>query len=169
MLDRLIVQNLCSPSLLATKAYYFSSRRARLTGNYIAFLVNLSTRRYSCSYTYISCVIGWERNFSQQLRVTLWFINCSASWNVILISTVLGFMNTTEILRHQLIISRLNRKRFGHAIRHLMDARSKPEPKMRPSILSGIVTRDAPVSYWPIISLSFQTIPDVFAIVNSRF
>ena len=39
---------------------------------------------------------------------------------------------------------------------------------MRPAVVSGIVTRDASVSYWPNISLSFETIPEVFAIVNSR-
>ena len=41
---------------------------------------------------------------------------------------------------------------------------------MRPAIDSGIVTVDAPVvSYWPIFSLSPETVPEVFAKVNSAF
>ena len=170
MVDRLIVHCLSSPSLLATKATNFSSRRASLKGNYIDIFINLSTRRYSFSYTYIACFTRWGRNLKQQLRVTLWFINCSVSWNVILILTVLRFMNTTKVLRHQLSISRLNnRKRFGLVVRHFIDARSKREPKCVPQLflglLLGIVT-----SYRPIImiSLTFETIPEVFAIVNSR-
>ena len=39
---------------------------------------------------------------------------------------------------------------------------------MRPAIDSGIVTVDAPVvSYCPIFSLSPETVPEVFAKVNS--
>ena len=38
---------------------------------------------------------------------------------------------------------------------------------MRPAIDSGIVTDDAPVSYWPIFSQSLETGPEVFAKVNS--
>ena len=38
---------------------------------------------------------------------------------------------------------------------------------MRPAIDSGIVTDDAPVSYWPIFSQSLETVPEVFAKVNS--
>ena len=38
---------------------------------------------------------------------------------------------------------------------------------MRSAIVSGIVTGDAPVSNWPIISLSLATIPEVFAEVSS--
>ena len=37
---------------------------------------------------------------------------------------------------------------------------------MRPAIASGIVTGDAPVSYWSIFSLSLA-VPEVFAKVNS--
>ena len=40
------------------------------------------------------------------------------------------------------------------------------EPKLRPAIVSGIVTGDAPVSYWPIFSLSLVTVPKVFAKVK---
>ena len=38
---------------------------------------------------------------------------------------------------------------------------------MRRAILSGFVTGDAAVSYWPIFSLSPVTVPEVFAKVNS--
>ena len=38
---------------------------------------------------------------------------------------------------------------------------------MSPAIVSGIVTGDAPVSYWPIFFLSLVTVPEVFAWVNS--
>ena len=42
---------------------------------------------------------------------------------------------------------------------------------MYPAIDSGIVTGDAPfnlpVSYWPIFSQSLETVPEVFAKVNS--
>ena len=40
--------------------------------------------------------------------------------------------------------------------------------EMRPAIVSGIVTGDVPVSYWPIFfCLSAVTGPEVFAEVNS--
>ena len=38
---------------------------------------------------------------------------------------------------------------------------------MCPAIVSGIVTEDAPVSYWPFFSLCLVTVPEVFAKVNS--
>ena len=38
---------------------------------------------------------------------------------------------------------------------------------MGSAIDSGIVTRDVLDSYWPIFSLSFVTVPEVFAKVNS--
>ena len=38
---------------------------------------------------------------------------------------------------------------------------------MRPAIASGIVTVDAPVSYWSIFPLSLVRVPQVFAEVNS--
>ena len=38
---------------------------------------------------------------------------------------------------------------------------------MSPASVSGIVTGDAPVSYWPIFSPSLVKIPEVFAWVNS--
>ena len=37
---------------------------------------------------------------------------------------------------------------------------------MRPAIVSGIVTGDAPVSYWPIFSLSPVIVPEVFTKVK---
>ena len=37
----------------------------------------------------------------------------------------------------------------------------------RPEIVSGIVTGDAQVSYWPIIFAVSSNIPEVFANVNS--
>ena len=37
---------------------------------------------------------------------------------------------------------------------------------MRPAIASGIVTVDAPVSYWSFFSLCLVTISEVFAEVN---
>ena len=37
---------------------------------------------------------------------------------------------------------------------------------MRPAIVSGIATGDAPVSYWPIFSLSPVAVRQVFAKVN---
>ena len=39
--------------------------------------------------------------------------------------------------------------------------------EMRPAIVSGIVTGDALISYWPVFSLSPVTVPEVFANVNS--
>ena len=39
--------------------------------------------------------------------------------------------------------------------------------EMCPAIVSGIVTGDVPVSYWPILSLSLVTVPEVFTKVNS--
>ena len=40
---------------------------------------------------------------------------------------------------------------------------------MRVTSVSGIVTRDVPVSYWPIFffALALVTVPEVFAKVNS--
>ena len=39
---------------------------------------------------------------------------------------------------------------------------------MRPAIVPGIVTGDAPLSYWPnFFPLSLVTIPEVFAKINS--
>ena len=38
---------------------------------------------------------------------------------------------------------------------------------MFPAIVSGIVTGDAPVSYWPNFLPSLVTLPGVFAKVNS--
>ena len=39
--------------------------------------------------------------------------------------------------------------------------------EMSPAIVSGIVTGDAPVSYWPMFSPSQVTDPKIFAKVNS--
>ena len=41
--------------------------------------------------------------------------------------------------------------------------------EIRPTVASGIVTGDASVSYWTILSLSLVTIPEVIAKVNSFF
>ena len=38
---------------------------------------------------------------------------------------------------------------------------------MGPAIVSGIVTWDPLISYWPIFSLSLVTVPEVFAKANS--
>ena len=38
---------------------------------------------------------------------------------------------------------------------------------MSPAVVSGIVTGDAPVGYWPIFSQSSATVPEAFADVNS--
>ena len=38
---------------------------------------------------------------------------------------------------------------------------------MHPAMFSGLVIGDAPVSYWPIFSLSLIIVPDAFAKVNS--
>ena len=35
-----------------------------------------------------------------------------------------------------------------------------------PALTSGILTGHAPVSYWPILSLSLVTVPEVFTNVN---
>ena len=39
--------------------------------------------------------------------------------------------------------------------------------EMRPAVVSGILTADAQVSYWPISFLTLETDPEVFAKVNS--
>ena len=51
-------------------------------------------------------------------------------------------------------------------IRHLRNKKGTGA-EMRPAIVSGIVTEDASISYWPIFSLSLVTVPEVFANVNS--
>ena len=38
---------------------------------------------------------------------------------------------------------------------------------MSVAIVSGILTGDVPVSYWPVFPLSLVTVPKVFAKVNS--
>ena len=38
--------------------------------------------------------------------------------------------------------------------------------EIRPAIVSGMVTGDAPVRYWPILSLSLVTVAKVFVKVN---
>ena len=38
---------------------------------------------------------------------------------------------------------------------------------MRPTSVSGIVTRDVPVSYWPIFFFALALVTEVFAKVNS--
>ena len=50
--------------------------------------------------------------------------------------------------------------------RHLRNDR-RTGVEMCPAIVSGIVTGDAPVSYWPFFSMSLVTVPEFFAKVNS--
>ena len=38
---------------------------------------------------------------------------------------------------------------------------------MRPTSVSGIVTRDVPVSYWPIFFFALALVTEVFSKVNS--
>ena len=53
------------------------------------------------------------------------------------------------------------------AIHHFTINEKGTGVEMCPAIVSGIVTRDATVSYWLIFSLPLVTIPEVFAKVNS--
>ena len=39
--------------------------------------------------------------------------------------------------------------------------------EMRPAFVSGMVTGDAPVNYWPIFPLSWVTLQEIFAKLNS--
>ena len=48
----------------------------------------------------------------------------------------------------------------------LLETKKRTGAEMHPAIVCGIVSRDAPVSYWPIFSLSFITVREVFAKVN---
>ena len=57
-------------------------------------------------------------------------------------------------------------RNFAPVIRHFRKKKGTGA-EMRPAIDSGIVTDDAPVSYWPIFSQSLETVPEVFAKVNS--
>ena len=52
---------------------------------------------------------------------------------------------------------------YCFAIRHLSNEMATGA-EMRPAVVSGIVTGEAQVSYWPIFSLSLETFPEV---VNS--
>ena len=46
--------------------------------------------------------------------------------------------------------------------------KKRTEAETHPAVISGIVTGDAPVSYWPIFSpVPIVTVPEVFAKVNS--
>ena len=51
--------------------------------------------------------------------------------------------------------------------RHFRNEEGTHGAEMCPAVISGIGTGDAPVSYWPIVSLSLITVPEVFAKVNS--
>ena len=48
----------------------------------------------------------------------------------------------------------------------LLETKKGTGAEMHPAIGSGIATGDAPVSYWPIVSLSQVSVPEVFAKVN---
>ena len=58
------------------------------------------------------------------------------------------------------------REPTGLTIRYFRNDK-KTGAEMHPAIVSGIVTRDALVSYWPIFSLSLVTVPEVFMKVKS--
>ena len=50
----------------------------------------------------------------------------------------------------------------------LLKKRKEDWSRNQSAIVSGIVTKDVPLSYWPILSLSLVvTVPEVFAKVNS--
>ena len=49
-----------------------------------------------------------------------------------------------------------------------LETKKKTGAEMRPAIVSGIVIRDPPVSYWPVFSQSLVTVPEVFMKVKSE-
>ena len=71
----------------------------------------------------------------------------------------------------------LTREPTGFPIRYFRNDKKKINNKkikkkktgaeMRPAIGSGIATGDAPVSYWPIFSLSLVRVPEAFMKVKS--
>ena len=65
---------------------------------------------------------------------------------------------------HYFKIQQFNR--YSSSIRRITKEKGTGAEMCLPSV-SGIVTGDAPVSYWPILSLSLVTVPEVFAKVNS--
>ena len=54
----------------------------------------------------------------------------------------------------------LTRKQLS--IRHFRNDKGTGA-EMHPAIVSGIVTRDAPVSYWSVFSILLVTVPEAFA------
>ena len=65
---------------------------------------------------------------------------------------------------------RITKLKFSFFLIFFSDSfRSEKEigAEIRSAILSGIVTRHAPLSDWPIFSLSPVTVPEVFAKLNS--
>ena len=48
-----------------------------------------------------------------------------------------------------------------------LETRRQLGAEMRPAIVSGMVTGDAPVSYWPVLSPDPTNSTSVFAKVNS--
>ena len=73
----------------------------------------------------------------------------------------------------QLIVVPVSRRFTRHArmfaVTHVstLETRSRLEQKCVPQIVSWIVTRDAPVSYWPIFFPALETVPEVVAKANS--
>ena len=65
---------------------------------------------------------------------------------------------------HYFKIQQFNR--YSSSIRRITKEKGTGAEMCLPSV-SGIVTGDAPVSYWPILSLYLVTVPEVFAKVNS--
>jgi len=59
------------------------------------------------------------------------------------------------------------REPTGLTNRYFRNDKKKTGADKRPASVSGIVTGDAPVSYWPIFSLSLVTVPEVFMKVES--
>ena len=58
------------------------------------------------------------------------------------------------------------RQLYADPICHFRNERGSGA-EMPPAILSGMVTRETLLSYWSIFSLSLETVPEVFANVNS--
>ena len=52
-------------------------------------------------------------------------------------------------------------------IRHLINEKGTGADRMRPAIVSGIVTGNAPVSHWPIFFPSVVRVPEVFSKIDS--
>ena len=69
-------------------------------------------------------------------------------------------------LKLNITSSRLGQKIKTLAIRYFRNEKGTGA-EISPAIVSGIVTGDASVSYWPIFTLYLVTVPELFAKVNS--